>query len=145
MTDKMDIRIRDKSANVTKIMEKIRENVRKRREEKKVADVEELERKSEVQHPPYNLHNDLRFINANWDIENKTYRISSHRKVLGPVLTRGRELVHGEIRRYADPIFWKQNEFNARTARILSHLSKELQKLKRQVRIISRTSKGKKK
>jgi hypothetical protein len=145
MTEKMDIEIHDKKIDVKKIMKKVRENIRKRREEQRAVDVEELERKSKSQHPTHDLQQDLEFINANWDTENKTYRIFSHRKILGPALITGRELVHGEIRRYVDPVFWKQKEFNASTTRILNYLSKEIQKLERQIRIVSRNSKGKKK
>lgn len=125
-TEEMDIEIRDKNVDVKKIMEKIRGNIRKRREEQKVIKIEDLERKIETQNPPYNFHQELGSINANWDIENRTYRISSHRKLLGRVLIKGRELIHGEIKRYVDPVFWKQKEFNASTVRILNYLSKEL-------------------
>ncbi len=145
MGKKMDIEIRDKEIDVKKIMKKIRDNIRRRREERGEVDVEDLEREAYAGDSSYNTQSDIDSINANWNIENKTYRINSHRKILGPFFITGRKLVHEEVRRYVDPIFWKQNEFNARTVRILNHLSKELQKLKRQVRIISRTSKGKKK
>jgi O-antigen chain-terminating methyltransferase len=132
-TEDMDIKIQDKEVDVKKIMEKIRKNIQKRKEEQKVVEVEDLERKTEIQNLPHNLHHDLYFINANWDIENKTYRIFSHRKILGPALIKGRELVHDEVKRYADPVFWKQKEFNSSTVRILNHFSKEVPEIKEQL------------
>lgn len=42
------------------------------------------------------------------------YEIISHRPIIGPILNRGRSLVNGEIRRYVDPLFDKQNEYNNR-------------------------------
>jgi 2-polyprenyl-3-methyl-5-hydroxy-6-metoxy-1,4-benzoquinol methylase len=54
----------------------------------------------------------LHEINSMWDIENNSYNISSHRLVTGKFLVKGRELVHGEVRRYVDPMIRKQKEFN---------------------------------
>jgi O-antigen chain-terminating methyltransferase len=54
----------------------------------------------------------LHEINTMWDIENNSYNISSHRLVTGKFLIMGRELVHGEVKRYVDPMIWKQKEFN---------------------------------
>jgi O-antigen chain-terminating methyltransferase len=132
-TENMDIEIRDKEVDVKKIMEKIRKNIQKRKKEQRVVEVEDLEKKTEIQNLPYNLRQDVDIINANWDTENKTYLIFSHRKILGPALIKGRELVHGEIKRYADPVFWKQKEFNSGTVRILNHFSKEVPEIKEQL------------
>jgi 2-polyprenyl-3-methyl-5-hydroxy-6-metoxy-1,4-benzoquinol methylase len=46
------------------------------------------------------------------DIRNGEYVISSHRKVLGPVLKKGRAMVNGEVRRYVDPSIERQVSFN---------------------------------
>jgi 2-polyprenyl-3-methyl-5-hydroxy-6-metoxy-1,4-benzoquinol methylase len=54
----------------------------------------------------------LQEINSKWDIENNSYTIASNRPVTGKFLIKGRELVHGEVRRYVDPMIWKQKEFN---------------------------------
>jgi 2-polyprenyl-3-methyl-5-hydroxy-6-metoxy-1,4-benzoquinol methylase len=59
-----------------------------------------------------NMNKHLHGINSIWDIENNSYNISSHRSVTGRFLVKGRELVNGEVRRYVDPIIWKQTEFN---------------------------------
>ncbi len=39
---------------------------------------------------------------------------------MGKFLVKGRDLVHGEVRRYVDPVVWKQTEFNGSTARLLN-------------------------
>jgi len=131
--EKMDIEMQDKKVDVKEIMRRIRENIKKRRKEQKVVDVGKLERKIDPEKPHYNIRQELDFINAGWDIENKTYRIYSHKKFLGPFLIKGRELVHGEIRRYVDSVFWKQTEFNAHAARILNHFSEEIPEIKGQL------------
>ncbi|MCX6776175.1 MAG: class I SAM-dependent methyltransferase [Candidatus Micrarchaeota archaeon] len=126
------IEIRDKEIDVSEIMKKIRENIRKRRKEHEVIDAEVLER-MDTKEPPFSLERELASINANWDVENKTYRISSHRKLMGPLLVKGRELVHGEVQRYVRPILWKQTEFNTSTMRILNRFSKTIPEIKKQV------------
>lgn len=131
-TENMDIEIRDNNVDVKKIMKRLKESIQRGKEEKKTVEVEHLERKTDARQPSYTLHPDLGFINANWDIENKAYRISSHRKVLGPVLVKGRELIYGELRRYIDPVFWKQKEFNSSVVRLLNYLSKEPREIKEQ-------------
>ena len=62
-------------------------------------------------------------------MENKGYFISSHRPVAGRFLIRGRELVHGEVRRYVDPAIWKQREFNASTTRLLNEVARSLEEI----------------
>jgi O-antigen chain-terminating methyltransferase len=42
----------------------------------------------------------------------------------------GRELVHGEVRRYVDPVFLKQKDFNASTVRLLRDISKDISEVK---------------
>lgn len=76
-----------------------------------------------------NLDQDLAIINQHWNISNDEYRIFSHRRILGPLLVRGRRLVHGEVRRYVDPIFLQQREFNASVVRILNRVTEDLRSL----------------
>ena len=65
------------------------------------------------------LQRDLSSVNSTWDLHNSDYYISSHHKFFGKFLVKGRELIHGEVRRYVDPIFSRQTKFNAGTARLL--------------------------
>ena len=54
----------------------------------------------------------LQKINSACDIDNDNYNITSHRLITGKILVKGRELVHGEVKRYVDSMILKQNEFN---------------------------------
>lgn len=68
----------------------------------------------------------LQEINSKWDIENNSYTIASNRPVTGKFLIKGRELVHGEVRRYVDPMIWKQKEFNTG---VVNSLTDTIQKI----------------
>jgi len=122
--DNNTIEIRDDEINVEEIMAKIRDNIRHR----KVA--------GNIQSNSYALSifpcggginkefnesvkRDLDLINSNWDLQNNSYIISSHHPVLGKFLVKGRQIVHGEVCRYIDPIISRQTEFNASTVRLL--------------------------
>jgi len=130
MTD-APFEIKDDEINVEEIMEKIRENIRRRKE----AGV----------YPPdpappqvpagtdSGVARDLAHLSSNWDIQNNSYFISSHRPVAGKFLVKGRELVHGEVRRYVDPVIWKQTEFNRVTARLLNEISQQLPEIDRKL------------
>lgn len=122
-----NIEIKDDEVNVEEIMEKIRENIRRRKE----AGVYPLDPDPSVasQDPAGSdsgFSRDLAYLSGNWDIQNRSYFISSHRPVAGKVLVRGRELVHGEVRRYVDPVIWKQAEFNRATGRVLEEVAQQV-------------------
>jgi len=119
--------INEDEINVEEIMNKIRENIRKRKgagvfPEKSI---ENLQQDSfpEASLNGSKIQRDLEYLNSNWDIQNNSYFISSHRPVVGKFLVGGRELVHGEVRRYIDPIVWKQKEFNASTTRLFNDVA----------------------
>jgi len=136
--------IRDEEIDVEEIMRKIRENIRMRREAGiyPKGEIEEISptRASRSCHPDQigdagviglspEARRDLDYINSSWDVENKGYFISSHRPVAGRFLIRGRELVHGEVRRYVDPAIWKQKEFNASVVRLLNEVARGLEEI----------------
>ena len=118
--------IRDNEINVEEIMRRIKENIARR---KMQGAYKEVNDQTAEQNYLQKISNDLTSINNNWNIENESYMIFSHRKILGPFLVRGRKLVHGEVRRYVDPIFWKQREFNASIVRILNETTKRVDEL----------------
>ena len=72
------------------------------------------------------VRRELDYISSGWDVENKGYYISSHRPVAGRFLIPGRKLVHGEVRRYVDPMICKQKEFNGSAVRVLNEIIKTL-------------------
>lgn len=118
---KMDtFEIKDDEINVEEIMEKIRENIRERKENEDPKDTEEIEHVfSEVSSNERSFQGSG-IINSDYDLRNDTYSISSHRPFLGPFLIKGRKLVHGEVRRYVDPVFQKQSQLNYNLAGVLN-------------------------
>lgn len=121
------IEIRDEEIDVEEIMRKIRENISKRRESG--AYTEEME--DLIDEPLQtaetgvldidNLQQAFDYLNRNWDTR-ADYCISSHRPIIGRFLIKGRQLMHGEVRRYVDVIVGKQIEFNARMVRVVNSL-----------------------
>ena len=70
--------------------------------------------------PELNITEDrIRYISSNWDVHNNSYVISSHRPVIGRALVRGRGLVHGEVKRYVDPVISRQSQLNHTAASLL--------------------------
>lgn len=104
--------------DVQEIMERIRETIRRRKEG---GDRHGLPTGCEEWSSP-----DLSCLSNNADLRNTSYFISSHRPFAGKFLVRGRELVHGEVRRYVDPVFGKQAEFNGSAVRVLNGMNGRL-------------------
>ncbi len=119
---------RGDEVDVEEIMRRIRENIRRRREAG--LDPEKMDQTpGDVSCCAEDLQRDLDYINSNWDIENNSYYISSHRCITGKFLVTGRELVHGEVRRYVDPVIVKQKEFNGSTVRILNEITRKIDEI----------------
>ena len=118
----------DKGTNVDDVMRKIKESIKIRQAvnaSTKTEDTSDSETKGDALHETEN-RKEWEYINSNWNIQNNNYFISSHRRILGKPLIKGRELVHGEVRRYIDPSLWKQGEFNSCIVRILNGISERL-------------------
>lgn len=130
--------IKDDEINVEEIMEKIRENIRRRKEAGVYPpDPDSLATPQAPAGSSTEIARDLAYISGNWNIQNRSYFISSHRPVVGKYLVKGRELVHGEVRRYVDPVIWKQAELNRATGRVLEDLTRqvgEIESLREQIR-----------
>jgi 2-polyprenyl-3-methyl-5-hydroxy-6-metoxy-1,4-benzoquinol methylase len=107
--------ISGEETNVEEIMEKIRENIQKKKGAGNFLDKSSdlytgsspKESSSEN-----DIRRDFDYINSKLDIQNNSYSISSHRPLVGKFLVKGRKLVHGEVRRYTDPVFQRQSELN---------------------------------
>jgi O-antigen chain-terminating methyltransferase len=125
--------ISNEEINVEEIMRKIRENIRKRKEEgtyppeidtkskKLISD-----QKQEMQVARKEIFDELLNLNINCDIQNNSYVISSHRPILGKALIKGRELVHGEVRRYVYPMILKQINFNQDATKVINDMAHRL-------------------
>lgn len=145
--------INDEEINVEEIMQKIRENIKRRKENE---DLRENEIRDSYQHqdqimnqnnnPPRwadEIKRDLDYVNWSWDIQNNSYLISSHRPVVGKLLVKGRNIVHGEVKRYVDPVINKQREFNESVLRILNSIVKKMPEQEEHIisKLISETEK----
>lgn len=114
----------DKEINVEEIMYEIRERVRKQKSN--IHSTESVN--NTIKEPSQNydipiiqtLPCSSNNLNSMVDIQNNTYTIASHRKFLGKILVKGRQIVNEEVRRYVDPIIWKQSTFNEQVAELSS-------------------------
>jgi O-antigen chain-terminating methyltransferase len=113
----------EEGVDVAKIMEQVIEKIRKRKESYHVP-FSEFDGKMS-----YDFDRDLSYINSNWEIQNNSYYISSHRKLIGKPIVKGRRLVHGEVRRYVDPVVFKQIEFNGSAVRIFNEIIRRFESL----------------
>lgn len=121
----MDSYADEEKIDVVKIMERVRENIQKRKESSNLGLLDSgLCRK---------FDRDMNYINSNWHIQNDSYYISSHRRWMGKPLIKGRQLVHSEVRRYIDPILFKQSEYNGSVARILNEIIKMIESVSSRV------------
>ena len=103
---------KDNEIDPKNVMQKIRDNLKKRN-----ISTGDIIRTND---------DDFNYINSNWDL-NVDYRISSHRSpIIARLLITGRNLIHGEVRRYVSLIAGKQAEFNVRINRILTDLVKNV-------------------
>ena len=101
--------IYEEEINVEEIMEKIQNDIRSRK--KSVAgETAGRDYFPSIPETPDSgsIHRNLEYIKSNWNIDR--------------FLIKGRELVHGEVRRYVDPTIRKQNEFNESVAHLLESL-----------------------
>jgi SAM-dependent methyltransferase len=124
------IEIRDEEIDVDKIMAKIRENIRRRQLAGEIPPdpdsiITPASNIAKTNMTNVAFQQDLSYITSNWDIHNNGYFISSHNPFIGKFLVRGRQIVHGEVRRYVDPIISRQTEFNASTVRLHTQYSQK--------------------
>ena len=110
--------------NAEEIMQKIREKIYRRKTSDEMSPdpdalISSLNSGENSAGLPESFKQDLSSVSSTWDLHNSDYAINSHHKVSGKIIVKGRELVHGEVRRYVDPIFSRQTEFNASTVRLL--------------------------
>ena len=118
----------DNDRNVEDIMRMTMESIRKRKESGKcdTMDVYAIKFCGTFDAPgPQRTKSqiDLECLNSSCEIKNDSYAIRSHRGVIGIPLVKGRELIHGEVRRYVDPMIGDQNEFNSCVCRVLNQIA----------------------
>jgi len=80
----------------------------------------------------------IMYLEENNRIETSGYTIHSHRKISGHILTFFRKIIHGEVRRYADPLIHQQNYVNQLILEIITSLMSENEELKREINRIKK-------
>lgn len=128
--------IHDEEVNVEEIMKKIRENISKRKQQGTYPP--EIDTAAQLMIPSQKktieeVADDLANLNINSDIQNNSYVISSHRPIVGKVLIKGREMVYGEVRRYVDPMIFKQITFNQSAAKVLNNAAYRLSRIEKSI------------
>jgi 2-polyprenyl-3-methyl-5-hydroxy-6-metoxy-1,4-benzoquinol methylase len=119
--------ISDQDLTIDMIIDKIRENIRQKTERRiPYLNKESPPEPQPVEDTSYGPRKELYFLNTNWDIQNNSYVITSHHPYIGGILVRGRQIVHGEVRRYVDPIVLQQTDFNANVIRTLNWATKQI-------------------
>ena len=129
--------IRDEDIDVEEIMRKVKENLKLHTKggaypDRRIRELKSASYDTSDQNVVnlYAATEDIqigtKYINSNWDIQNASYSIRSHRLLYGKALVKGRELIHGEVRRYVDPVIWKQREFNRSTVQIINALIEKI-------------------
>jgi SAM-dependent methyltransferase len=124
--DEKTFEIRDGAIDVEEIMARIRENIRQRKEAGVYPEDDDLPAGGATAAEESEVPWILARLKSTSDIRNSSYLISSHRPVTGKFLVKGRELVHGEVRRYVDPVLWKQSEFNGSAVRAFNDMNARL-------------------
>jgi SAM-dependent methyltransferase len=137
--DNKKIEIQDGKINVEEIMAKIQENIRLRKDAGKLKhdpnSTITSASNSSIRDPSNDpIRRDLAYITSNWDIHNNSYFISSHHPYIGNFLVKGRQLIHGEVRRYVDPMISRQTEVNSNTVRIINHLTQKCAELEQKLK-----------
>ena len=123
-----DFEIDSEEVNAEEIMKKIRENIQKKGIDVYPKKCGEIQNDATIEEFNSNdiIKRDLEYINSNWNIQNNGYLISSHRPAVGKFLIKGRELVHGEVKRYVNPMMQKQILFNESTLNILNNVANNI-------------------
>jgi hypothetical protein len=139
--------IRDTDIDSEEILRRIRENIEKRKEGGAYLrdEIDELnkpiDRSSKSKWNQSGLlkgkiEDDIQQMELLSDLENDGYIISTHRPILGKALLKGRELVHGEVRRYIGPILSQQTEFNGLMINVLCQLARKNEELSAKIKKI---------
>jgi len=133
--------IRDEEIDVEKIMERIRENIRKRKEEKSYSEIQDLLKEKGFEPTSIGLGRDelrhsLHAANMTWDVQIRQ-PILSYRRYVGRFLVKVRRLLQREIRWTIDPIINRQEYFNAAVVRSLNALVEWMENQQRMQRQMS--------
>ena len=128
------VKNQDTDINVEEIIQKIQENIRRRHSVEDVhlnpdACKSSLLYSGSQTELNDSIQRDLSILESVSDINNNNYFISSHHPYFGKFLIKGRQLVHGEVRRYVDPVISQQNKVNSIEIRVLDQILQKIGEL----------------
>ena len=128
--------INTEGVNVEEIMKEIHRRVLEKKQDgiysdeeiKRVTDLKnDLSPKKNERYSEMNLH--LRKLHSNWDVAVNGGTITSHRKILGPVIVLAKRIGFKFIRFFSSAFFTRQTEYNAASVRFNSVVLEELTRL----------------
>jgi hypothetical protein len=132
--------------NVEEIMKEIHRRVLEKKQAGVYTDEEiqritnlknDLSPKNNERYSEMNLH--LRKLHSNWDVAASAATITSHRKILGPILVVVKRIGFRLIRFFGSAFFTRQTEYNAATVRFNTVVLEELTRLTEENRQLRRT------
>lgn len=125
MEDTFDIK--DGKVNKQEIVNRLVDNIRKRRSSGAYTKSDEQLINSEAMQADTrddSIKAEIDKLERHKDITNYSYHITSHRRLIGAALARARRVVNGEVKRYMDPTVNLQREFNSQVIGALRSLVK---------------------
>ena len=138
--------IHAEDVNVEEIMKEIHRRVLEKKQAGIYTD-EEIQRITELKndlspkknerYSELNLH--LRKLHVNWDVAASNAIITSHRKILGPVLVFIKRIGFKVLRFVGSAFFTRQTEFNAANVRFNTVVLEELTRLSEENKQLQRT------
>jgi len=137
--------IHTEGVNVEEIMKEIHRRVLEKKqagvytdeEIKRITDLKnDLSPKKNERYSEMNLH--LRKLHCTWDVAASGGGITSHRKILGPLLVLVKRIGFKVIRFFGSAFFTRQTEYNAANVRFNSVVIEELTRLTEENRQLQR-------
>jgi len=127
--------IRDEEIDVEKIMERIRENIKKRKQQRGYPEVQRLLKEPGFQPQvsgveSIDLRENLHAASMAWQVQVRR-PILSYRRFMSDLVIKIRRVLQQEIRWTVDPIVDRQEYFNASIVRVLNALVESVQNLQR--------------
>ena len=131
--DDVTFEIKDEEIDVQKIMERIRDNIKRRKQQGGYSEVRALLQEPRFQQrvssaPSDELRRHLHEANIGYQVQVRR-PILSYRRIVGRLLVRIRMVLQQEIRWTLDPIVDRQEYFNARVVQVLNALTDSVGKL----------------
>lgn len=130
----MDIEVNDEAINVQEIILKMKAELGKHNinEDLSTVTFEHYEKTDTSGINLKELYNKVDIINRSWH-SNPEFTITSHRKVLGPLIVKAKKVVRKMLRWYINPYAALQNEFNGNVTRTMNEMFTQFKTINNQL------------